>query len=193
MDTVESAFRLRERFSGSLLMGEVDGYPIDGFDLSNSPAALKALDLSERILIQRTTAGTQGVLKSASAVQILSASFVCASATVAILRETASQPIAFVVTGGDEDAACADYMEELLNGRTPDKAYYQHRVRQSPHGQRFMEPGHVAFPAEDLAVCLEIDRFDFAMRVVRENGLYILRVLEDRYSLDGSLLGAGLK
>lgn len=173
-DTVEGAFRLKERFADSLLAGEVDGYPIKGFDLSNSPAALIGLYLSDRTVIQRTTAGTQGVLKSSAASQIFVASFVCASATAAALRETASQPIAFVVTGGDEDAACADYIEELLVGRSPDNAGYQNRVRRSSHGQRFVEPGHVAFPAEDLSVCLEIDRFDFAMRVNREGGLYIL-------------------
>ena len=48
-DSVEEAFALRDRFRGAaggrltcLLMGEVGGEPIEGFDLGNSPAALAA-------------------------------------------------------------------------------------------------------------------------------------------------------
>src|SRR5262245_21091427 len=33
--TVEEALALRERFPGSLLMGEVDGLAVEGFDFSN--------------------------------------------------------------------------------------------------------------------------------------------------------------
>ena len=58
-DTVEEAFRLRDEHPGSLLMGEVNGYPIDGFDHSNSPSSLQGAVLAGRTLIQRTSAGTQ--------------------------------------------------------------------------------------------------------------------------------------
>src|SRR5690349_24909649 len=62
--TVEQALELRARFPGALLMGEVGGYPIDGFDFGNSPTALLGRDLAGRRLIQRTSAGTQGLVLS---------------------------------------------------------------------------------------------------------------------------------
>src|SRR5207237_5230955 len=44
--TVEQALELRARFPGALLMGEVGGYPIEGFDFGNSPSALLGRDLA---------------------------------------------------------------------------------------------------------------------------------------------------
>src|SRR5690606_18367462 len=76
VSTVEEAFALRERFPGSLLMGEVDGIRVPGFDLGNSPAEVEAMDLSGRRLIHRTSAGTQGVVRSVRAKILLAASFV---------------------------------------------------------------------------------------------------------------------
>ncbi len=62
VSTVEEAFELQDRNSDCLLIGEVDGLPIKGFDLPNSPTAVAKMDLSSRRLIQRTTAGTQGIV-----------------------------------------------------------------------------------------------------------------------------------
>lgn len=174
-DTVENAFRLREQFPNSLLVGEVDGYPIKGFDYPNSPAAFVGLNLSDRTLIQRTTAGTQGVVRSSSAREIFVASLSCAAATATALKKSAAENISFVITDGDEDTACADLIEAHLRGQKPDHLSIENRVRESSHGRRFTEPKHIAFPAEDLKACLEIDRFDFAMKVHREDGLCVLK------------------
>ena len=76
--TVEEALALRERFPGSLAMGEVGGYPIEGFDFGNSPSALLGRDLSGRRMIQRTSAGTQGLVRSLKAETLLASSLVCA-------------------------------------------------------------------------------------------------------------------
>ena len=65
VSTVEEAFELRARYPGYLLIGEVDGLPVDGFDLPNSPSTLQDLNLSSRRLVQRTTSGTQGVVRAA--------------------------------------------------------------------------------------------------------------------------------
>ena len=61
--SVEDAFNLRKRFPDALILGEVDGYPVEGFDLGNSPSVLIGSDISGKRLIQRTTAGTQGVVR----------------------------------------------------------------------------------------------------------------------------------
>jgi len=139
-DSVQEAFALRDRFASGtgtatagesvLLMGEVGGEPIEGFDLGNSPAVLAApalaasdLYLTGRRLIQRTSAGTRGVVKaSAGADLLLPASLVVASATARYLRYLAPERVTFVITGahgrgpsdGDEDEAGADYIEALL-------------------------------------------------------------------------------
>lgn len=60
--TVEEAQALREREPDALLIGEVGGRLIEGFDFNNSPSRMAAADVCGRLLIQRTGAGTRGAI-----------------------------------------------------------------------------------------------------------------------------------
>ena len=189
VSTVAEALALRERSPGLRLMGEADGLRIPGFDFSNSPAEVTAADLRGLSLVQRTSAGTQGVVRSRLAVQILAASFCNARATVNYLGRLAPEEVTFVITGlrpglirpggpgswGDEDAACAEYLEALLSGETPDPGPYLERVIQSAPGELFTDPARPEFAAADLDLCLALDRFDLAMPVYREDGQLRIR------------------
>src|SRR5512138_488602 len=174
--TVEQALELRACFPGALAMGEVDGYPIEGFDFGNSPSALLGLDLSGRRLIQRTSAGTQGLVRSLKAEALFAGSFVCAAATARAIAHGAPVSVTLVATGvfpgrdGDEDIACADYLAALLRGEPIDTAALIRRVRDSGSGQLFAA-ADPAFPPSDLDLCVEVDRFDFALHVERRDGL----------------------
>jgi len=180
--TVAEALALREHFPGSLVMGEVGGLQPPGFDFGNSPAALTGLDLSGRTLIQRTSAGTQGPVRAARAAAVFGASFVVAGATAHVLRAAALQleEVTLIATGvrpednGDEDVALADYLQGLLRGDSPDPAPYLDRARRSAAAQKFYDPAQLDFPAADMDCCLALDRFNFALRVTREEGLLVL-------------------
>jgi 2-phosphosulfolactate phosphatase len=190
-DRVEQAFALREHFVRQgddkvLLMGEVGGEPIEGFDLGNSPAALVALalDLRGKRLIQRTSAGTRGVVcASAGADVLLPGSLVVGRATARCLRQLAPEQVTFVITGthgrgpldGDEDAAGADYIEALLTRSQVDPAPYARRVRVSFAGRLFGTPEYPHLVAADIDLCVDVDRFDFCMRVEREDDLLVMR------------------
>jgi 2-phosphosulfolactate phosphatase len=181
--TVHDAFALRQRAPGALIMGEVNSLPVKGFDLGNSPSAFIGLDLTGRRLIQRTSAGTQGVVLSTRAGAILAASFCCAGATVHYLRKLSPQTLTLVMTAigpedeGDEDVACADYVEALLRDAKPDAGLFVQRVRQSSAGRLFGDPAFPQFPVPDLECCVDIDRFDFAMPVERQDGLLVMRAV----------------
>ena len=177
LSTVAEALALRDRMPGALIMGEVYGLPVEGFDFNNSPTALVDQDLAEKVMIQRTSAGTQGVIRSRNAGVLLAGSFCCANATVHYIQRLKPDKVTFVNTGirpgvrGDEDAACAEYMAALLRGEDPNPGLYLQRVRLSQDGQLFADPARPEFPASDLDYCTQVDRFDFAMLVKRENGL----------------------
>lgn len=190
-DTPESAFDLRIRFPGALLMGEIDGLPIAGFDFGNSPSLLASIDLSGRNLIQRTSAGTQGMVRSVNAQHLLAGSFVCAQATADYIQRLSAEQVTFVITGarpgtnfnhpfsggGDEDAACADYIEATLLGQALDPMPFLRRVRNSPAGIALASSTREGIPPDDLEWCLALDRFNFAMPVQREDGLLAMRRL----------------
>ncbi|MEJ2353582.1 MAG: 2-phosphosulfolactate phosphatase [Anaerolineales bacterium] len=65
--TVAEALALRKAKPEMLIMGEVDGLPVEGFDFSNSPTEIAGQDLAGRHLVQRTSSGTQGVVLSRNA------------------------------------------------------------------------------------------------------------------------------
>ena len=182
--TVEEALALRERMSGTLVMGEVGGLPPAGFDLGNSPSAIVDLDLSRRHLIQRTSAGTQGVVRSVGADTLLACSLCCAGATARYVQQRAPDTVTFVITGvfarnpannGDEDVACADYVETWLRGESPDPTRYVRRVYESWVARHFLDPDQPEFPVSDLELATAVDRFDFAMQVEHRNGLRVMR------------------
>src|SRR5437773_8190183 len=60
--TVEEALALRAADSGAVCMGEVGGQAPDAFDYGNSPFEIAAVDFSGKTIIQRTSAGTQGIV-----------------------------------------------------------------------------------------------------------------------------------
>jgi 2-phosphosulfolactate phosphatase len=183
---IEEAFAIREQHPDVLLIGEQHGVPVNGFDAGNSPSQLDQVDFSGRVVVQRTSAGTQGITRSVHADHLLAASFVCAAATVRAIRALADGRVTFVITGasadrdGEEDRACADFLASLLSrasaarGRPRPEPFID-RVLRSDAARLFVPDDQPHFPAIDLDLVTDVDRFDFALRVVEEAGRSVLR------------------
>lgn len=183
VSTVEEALQIKSEIPDSLVCGEVRGLQPEGFDFGNSPTQTSTLDLSEKVIVQRTSAGTQGIIRSVNANIMLAASFVVASATVRYIRKVTSSSITFVLTGqrgieiGDEDLACAEYLEALFKGNHPTRSYTE-RVIHSHDAEKHLDPDFPEFPLSDLDHCTNIDAFNFAMLVTKENGRHIMRAVQ---------------
>jgi 2-phosphosulfolactate phosphatase len=91
VDSVPEAVAMKADDPDLMLMGEDHGRRPAGFDFSNSPVAIAAADIDGRVLVQRTSAGTRGVVAARSATRLWCASLVCASATAASEQRTSSQ------------------------------------------------------------------------------------------------------
>jgi 2-phosphosulfolactate phosphatase len=170
VDTPEHALHLaRERFPGSIAAGERGGRPLEGFDLGNSPSMLAGVDLADRMLVHRTSAGTQGLARTAGSGLVLAASFVTAAATAQALRAARVKEVTFVVTGaslgrdGDEDLACAQLIAARAAGEDPDPVPFLARVATSDAGALFTPEGPDWAPEADLHMACELDRFDFTL------------------------------
>jgi len=183
VSTVEEAFALREAMPDCLLAGEVKGLPIQGFDFGNSPTAVANLDLPGKRVVQRTSAGTQGAVLAEHASVVLTGALTNLAATVRYIRKISPQQVTLIHTGqfpdgsGDEDVACADAIEDLLAGRTVDHDQITRRVRSSRSG-RYFDGSRPDFPASDLDLALQFDRFGFAMVVTREPNALVLRPVQ---------------
>lgn len=184
VETIAEAHRLKQALPQALTTGAVGGGdPVPGFDFGNSPTAFQHIDLSGKTLIQSTAAGVRGLMRFGHARALFAGSLVCARATAAAILALQPAEVAFVITGewvdrdGDEDIACADYLEALLKGETPDPAPFAQRVRDSDFGRRFTEANNSHLPASDLALCAQVDRFDFSLPVIRQDG-HLLAIAE---------------
>lgn len=184
VNTVEKALQFKAETPNSLACGEVGGLPPEGFDFGNSPTQTNLLNLNNKIIVQCTGAGTQGIVRSVKATKMIAASFVVANATVTYISRLAFDSVTFVITGqigdgrGDEDLACAEYLELLLNTQQPDPGSYIQRVYASRDAIMHLDPNRPEFPISDLEYCTQIDKFDFVMPVTKENGRNVMRAVK---------------
>jgi 2-phosphosulfolactate phosphatase len=159
-----------------------DGEPEPGFDAVNSPGMLRTADLDGRTIVQKTTYGTAGALASRDASLILCASFTVAGATARLLRTRTDGAVTFVVTGedgqADEDLACAQYIAHAAADDGADPAAFLSRAAASRATTRLTDgarQGSQGIHPDDVALCLELDRFPFAMVAAPEKSLMVLR------------------
>ncbi|MFF3300418.1 2-phosphosulfolactate phosphatase [Streptomyces sp. NPDC002908] len=175
--TEREALALKKSRPGWLALK--DGERAAGFDAVNSPALLRSCDFTGRTLVQKTTAGTVGALAVADAPLVLCASFVVAGPTARYLRADGEGPVTFVVTGedgrADEDLACAEYIGRSMAGGEVEAAPYVHRARTSRAAADLAAGRRSGYHPDDVELCLEIDRFSFAMLARREESLTVLR------------------
>lgn len=180
--TVDQAHRRRDERPDTLLVGEVEGHTAPGFDHGNSPTQLSRVDVRGRPVVQRSTAGTQGVVRARSATRILTTSFAVAGATARALA--GDDEVWFCVTGahsgrdGEEDRACGEYIAALLADHGPvDPGPYVDRVAASD-AAAFFQKGQSDLPADDVPFAQVVDRFDFALEVRPCHGRLLLERLE---------------
>lgn len=175
--TLEAALAGRERWPNALLLK--DGSRDDRFDLPNSPGIVAAADLAGRSVIQTTGNGTRGAHAATGASLILCASFVTAAATARALREAQPGTVALVITEGEEDVAFAEYLCALLSGDGAKPDSYLARAAASAAAdelrERSQDPAFPGVHPDDLGLCLQVDRFDFALKAERADDLLRLR------------------
>ncbi|WP_406465444.1 2-phosphosulfolactate phosphatase [Streptomyces sp. NBC_00111] len=156
-----------------------DGPPAPGFDAVNSPGLLRSVDLGGRTVVQKTTAGTVGALAVKEASLVLCAGFVVAEATARLLRTRARDGVTFVVTGedgqADEDLACAQYIALRAGGAVTDATGFLDRAGRSRAAYELEHGVRQGVHPDDIALCLELDRFPFAMVATPEDSLMVLR------------------
>lgn len=180
VDSVEEALAAKAALPGSLAMGEDHGRRPPGFDFSNSPVEVASADLAGRVLIQRTSAGTRGVVAARAATRLWCASLVCASATAEAVRASGLGDPTYVITGrfedapdatGDDDVATAELIDALHRGRPADAERAALAVAGSAEATRTLALGEGHGHVDDIAYATQVDRFDFAMEVHRVDGL----------------------
>jgi 2-phosphosulfolactate phosphatase len=170
--TLGEAFALRGEHPDWVLMGERDGKPVPGFDYGNSPYLIRDVGFSGRVVVQSTSAGTQGIVNASGADEVLPGSFVMADAIVDYIEARSSSVLSLVAIGAGgrerspEDEFLAEYIETRLGGGEPDFESMVERIRAHPEGAKFFDPARPWFQEGDFHCAMDLNRFKFCLRVV---------------------------
>ncbi len=172
---IGETFAWREKDPGCILVGERLGKKIDGFDLGNSPSSVDPAAVRGRRVIHTTSAGTQGIANAVRADGLLAGSFVNAKATAGYILEKSPAKVSLVCMGkngtepAEEDELCAVYLQSLLTGREAPDIDGQLKSLRYGGGRHFFDPAlRDVFPEKDFWMCIDRDRFDFALSFRRD-------------------------
>jgi 2-phosphosulfolactate phosphatase len=167
---VAEAFELKKRYMKAVLVGERDEKKIKGFDYGNSPTEIIKADLTGKIVIHTTSAGTNGLVNAVNADTIVAGSFVNASAVVRYIVTAAPEHVSLVAMGhraresAEEDLLCAEYIESLITRRNGN---FETRIAnlRITSGKRFFIPENIDFsPPTDFFLCTMTNRFNFVLK-----------------------------
>ena len=182
--TVEEAFEWRKRDKDCILVGERGGRKCDGFDFGNSPSTVDPDLIREKLIIHTTSAGTQGIINADSADEIITGSLVNATAVANYIKIKDPKEVSLVCmgTGGvvknPEDELCATYIKSLITGDGLNDINERVNALRFNGGQHFFDKDNQdVFPQKDFYMCIDRDKFDFVIRIDRdEHGFMANRI-----------------
>ena len=190
---IEQAYRLKEKNHDFVLIGERNEQKPAGFDFGNSPSQLITEKIAGKTIVHTTSSGTQGIANAKKADKIITGSFVNAGAIVKYIQQQQPQTVSLVCMGyaceypTDEDTLCAEWIKnELetkapsglpsLGGNKPKSFADMVEIIRRGSGARFFDPEKQNWsPKADFKLCLDLNRFNFILKVEKENGLNYLR------------------
>ncbi len=188
VSTPQEAFALKEKNSELVLIGEVGGIPIEGFDLGNSPSEILkkgATFFDGKTVVQRTSSGVQGVLTALDvADEVLPASYTLAKSTARYILSKQPPRVSLVSMGvalkdiAPEDEWCGRYIAHLLGVNDYNHNAALKEILYNQTTQKFFDPEKPYFPPEDPIMCLQLDVHDFALRATRDDGNVVVNMID---------------
>jgi len=163
--------RLAKKFKDPLLIGKSEKGANLTYDIPNSPTRLGDVKVMGRNVLHRTEAGAKGVFLAGNADIILVASLVNAEATVKYIKSLSNAKVTIWPMGHEgtipslEDDICAKYIKALINGKKINLAKFVLELKEGP-GKYFFGKDQWQYPYQDFDRCLEIGRFNFAIKAV---------------------------
>jgi 2-phosphosulfolactate phosphatase len=182
---IDQAYRLKENNQDFVLIGERNEQKPPGFDFGNSPSQLVAGKIAGKTIVHTTSSGTQGIANAKKADEIITGSFVNAAAIVKYIQQKQPKTVSLVCMGyaceypTDEDTLCAEWIKNELEassgltkvkGNQPKSFKEMVDIIRAGSGARFFDPEKQSWsPKADFELCLDLNRFNFVLKVEVEN------------------------
>lgn len=165
------AYNIKKEHNDYILVGERGGEKLPGFDYGNSPSQIEGVDFTEKTIIHTTSAGTQGLIKSINAREIITGSLVNAKAIVDYIRKNNYEDVSLLCTYYnptktyvDEDTICAEYIKAMLENKKYNIENIIKKMKYECGAKFFDKARNDVFPTEDFALCTNINIFNFVLK-----------------------------
>lgn len=180
--SIKEAYLLKNNNSKYLLIGEQNGIVPTGFDYGNSPTEVKDISFLGKTVILVTTLGTKAIHLSSESEDLITGSFVNARAIENYIKRGKYEDVCLVYSdysdADNEDILLAEYLRNRLK-RKPVK--YQQIIKQletEKHSAGFLINPMSPTSAEDFRRCLELDKFNFILKLKKDEKeqLYLSKI-----------------
>jgi len=172
--------RLKNRELDPVLIGKPEIDSSLHYTIPNSPTRVQELNLRDRTVIHRTTAGGVGVKRYKEADILLAVSFVNAKATAEAIAQINPSQLKVIPMGHEgktptlEDDLCASYLRALVEGKSFGFNLFIEELREGP-GKCFFGADQNQYPREDFDQCLAFNTFGSPIFVENRGDFAILR------------------
>lgn len=178
---INLAYRLKQENPDFVLIGERNEQKPPGFDFGNSPSQLLNETLKGKTVVHTTSSGTQGIANAVNANEIITGSFVNAGAIARYIQQRKPVTVSLVCMGyaceypTDEDTLCAQFIKNQLKGVVNNFHEMKEIIRKGS-GARFFDPEKQSWsPKADFDLCLNLNRFNFVLKVEEDCGVNYLK------------------
>lgn len=168
------AYALKEKHPDYILAGERKEVMLPGFDYGNSPAKIENIDFRNKTIVHTTSAGTQGIANASQADEIITGSFVNATAIVQYIKQKKNPIVSLVCMGKaavaptEEDSFCAEYIRSLVLGQDYPLQQKLSSLREL-EGKRFFKANNQEqCPERDFFLCTTANQFHFVLKAVED-------------------------
>ena len=173
--SIEIAYEMKANYPEYVLIGERHEKICEGFDFGNSPTHIINHSFEGKTIVHTTSSGTQGIELAKGADELLTGSFVNAGAIIAYIKKVKPANVSLVSMGYEgkyttqEDEFCAEYISNELDGKPTDYGKMVEKLRVGD-GARLLDPAnHAHSPAKDFDLCLDLNRFNFVLKIKKDN------------------------
>lgn len=183
---MQIAYDYKKKNNNCILIGERNGIILPEFDYGNSPSQIENIDFSGKVIIHTTSCGTQGIVKSINAKEIVTGSLVNAQAIVRYIIQNKIEEVSLLAlcrSGEslfDEDVLCAEYIKSILENNPLNNLDEEIERLKTTSGSKFFDKSKQKdFPERDFYLCTEVNKFDFVLKAKKDKkeNLYIEKVI----------------
>jgi 2-phosphosulfolactate phosphatase len=182
---IKIAYEIKSKNPDFMLIGERNEQKPQGFDFGNSPSHLLTANLAGKTIVHTTSSGTQGIANAKNADEIITGSFVNAGAIVKYIQQKMPVTVSLVCMGyaceypTDEDTLCAEWIKNELENKPNNYNAMVETIRRGS-GARFFDPEKQSWsPQADFDLCLNLNHFNFVLKVENGGDLNYLRKIEN--------------